>query len=91
MEPGQHVEHGARLERWLADLDQALEQAQRLTSLLGLARGRSAETRELYSRLELARSEIEHLRRAGAAYTDQPPPDWINSMLKSAGAVGLAD
>lgn len=91
MDRGQHDDDGARLERWFSDLEEALEQAQRLMSLLGLTRGRSAETRELYARLELARTEIEHLRQAGVVEVDQLPPDWIKSMLQSAGTLGPAD
>ena len=91
MDESEDEDDGAPLEQWLSELEDALEQAQRITSLLGLARGRSAETRELYQRLELARTEVEHLRQTARTDIDQLHPDWIKSLTASAGALGPAE
>ena len=48
--------------RWLAELAEAIEQAQRLVWTLGMAHGRSAEALDLYARLESARAEVQALR-----------------------------
>ena len=49
--------------KWLAELADALEQAQKLAWALGVSRGNSREAKALYGRLEEARSEVEALRR----------------------------
>ena len=48
--------------RWLAELADAIEQAQRLVWNLGMAHGRSGEALDLYARLEAARAEVQALR-----------------------------
>lgn len=48
--------------RWLAELANAIESAQRLAWQLGTAERPSAEARQLYSRLEAARIEVEMMQ-----------------------------
>ena len=48
--------------RWLAQLAEALEQAQKLAWRMGLLEGNSVEAMELYGRLEAARMEVQSLR-----------------------------
>jgi hypothetical protein len=48
--------------RWLAELDVAIAQAQKLAWRLGVAEGDSEEARALYARLEDLRGEVESLR-----------------------------
>ena len=48
--------------RWLAELAQAIIQAQRLAWRLGVEEGDSGEARELYGRLETVRAEVDSLR-----------------------------
>lgn len=65
--------------RWLAELADAIESAQRLAWKLGTAPHPSPEARELYSRLEAARVEVESLRgvfiRARLA-----EPAWLDAL-----------
>jgi hypothetical protein len=49
--------------RWLADLAAAIEQAQKLAWRLGVTEGNDPDALELYARLELARDEVDALRR----------------------------
>lgn len=51
--------------RWLAELAQAVDQAQRLARTLSVLKGSCAEAEDLYGRLELVRIEVEDLRRGG--------------------------
>ena len=48
--------------RWLAELAQAIAQAQKLAWRLGVAEGDNEEARELYARLEAVRAEVDSLR-----------------------------
>jgi hypothetical protein len=48
--------------RWLAELAQAIAQAQKLAWRLGVAEGDSEQARELYARLEAVGSEVNALR-----------------------------
>ena len=50
--------------RWLAELTKAIAQAQKLAWQLGFTEG-DDEARELYSRLETIRTEVESLRFGG--------------------------
>lgn len=49
--------------RWLAELAQAVDQAQRLARTLGHSESNCAQAKELYGRLESVRIEVEALRR----------------------------
>lgn len=48
--------------RWLAELADALDQAQRLVWTLGGSAERTAELMELYGRLDAAQAEVQMLR-----------------------------
>ena len=52
--------------QWLAELADALEQAQQLAWTLGVSEGRSSEAKNLYGQLESVRIEVESLRRGRA-------------------------
>jgi hypothetical protein len=66
--------------RWLAELAEALEQAERLLwSLPELPRGRS-EIMELYASLDAARAEVQALRsRRVVPSRPNPAPFWMKS------------
>ena len=51
--------------RWLAELADAIAQAQKLAWTLGVSEGDCEEARDLYARLELVRGELEALRFGG--------------------------
>jgi hypothetical protein len=51
--------------RWLAELAEAVTEAQRLARSLSVANGNHVEAEDLYGRLELVRIEVEDLRRGG--------------------------
>jgi hypothetical protein len=64
--------------RWLVELADALEQAQRLTWRMGLSGGGNADAMELYGRLEAARVEAQSLQLGGfKAASSQYSPAWI--------------
>lgn len=64
--------------RWLAELAQAVEEAQSLVWRLGLE-GTSAQTMELYGRLEIVRGEIAALRlRSERIALRDFEPDWLD-------------
>lgn len=68
--------------RWLAELAEAIGQAQRLAWRLGVAEGDSEEARELYARLEAVRSEVDALRFGDwVAVRSEIDPMWIQSLL----------
>jgi hypothetical protein len=51
--------------RWLTELADAVDQAQKLAWRLGVAEGDSEEARALYARLEAVRAELDSLRFGG--------------------------
>jgi len=53
----------AERSRWLAELAQAIDEAQRLARNLGDSERKCAHAKELYGRLESVRIEVEALRR----------------------------
>jgi hypothetical protein len=55
---------GVERSRWLGELAQAIDDAQRLVWELGSAAGLSVDTLDLYARLEVVRDELERMRRA---------------------------
>jgi hypothetical protein len=74
--------------RWLAELAQAVAQAQKLVWTLGVMEGDNEEARELYARLELVRSDVEALRFGGwVEVREEVDPLWLNRLLESAGPV----
>ncbi len=69
--------------RWLAELADAIDQAQRLLWALAGSDQASAETRALYGQLEAVRGEIDSLRRGAGAQEDEQLGDigdWLGSL-----------
>ena len=63
--------------RWLAELAEAIDQAQRVAWALGIAEGDDLEAKELYGRLEIARVEVESLRhRRWTRHSAEIDPAW---------------
>jgi hypothetical protein len=65
---------------WLAQLADAIEGAQRLAWQLGTKEHASSEARELYSRLEAARLELDSLRGFGGYRVKAPDFDWLQQL-----------
>jgi len=64
--------------RWLAELSEAIVQAQRLTWNLGIINGDNREARDLYGRLEAVRTEAESLRLGDwSGSHEEIDPQWI--------------
>ena len=55
----------AERSRWLAELAEAIAEAQRLARTIGVPEGSCAPANALYERLEAVRIEVEALRRGG--------------------------
>ena len=53
----------AERSRWLAELAQAIDQAQQLARTLGDSESNGAQAKELYGRLEAVRVEVDAIRR----------------------------
>ena len=68
--------------RWLAELSQALDEAQKLASTLGLHHSDSPEAAELWARLAAAKVQVKGLRlgRADDPFGDQSPK-WTNHAI----------
>lgn len=68
--------------RWLAELGQAINQAQKIAWRLGVAEGDMLEAREVYARLEVLRGELEVLRTTGwADIRREVEPNWLERIL----------
>jgi hypothetical protein len=65
---------------WLAQLAEAIEGAQRLAWQLGTQEVTSVEARQLYGRLELARLELDSLRRLLGNAGGAIEPDWLQKL-----------
>ncbi len=65
---------------WLAQLAETIEGAQRLAWQLGTCGGTSAEARELYGQLEVARMELDSLRGMTRGTSIQIEPDWLQKL-----------
>lgn len=72
-------ESAATRARWLAELANAIESAQRLAWQLGTATRPSPEARELYGRLEAARVEVESMRGI-SIHTPLAEPAWLAAL-----------
>ena len=55
----------AERSQWLAEIAQAVDEAQRLTKRLGASAADSAAAKEIYDSLEAIRIEVDSLRRGG--------------------------
>jgi hypothetical protein len=67
--------------RWLAELSDALEQAQALVWRLGPAEGRRIDALDLSVRLETARAQVRSLRLSRASEpSEDSNPDWSNRL-----------
>lgn len=70
--------------QWLAELAEAIDEAQKLLWRLGVSEGSSPRANELYARLEAARAEVDALRRSGSKeLTAEAHPDWLDLLLSS--------
>ena len=68
--------------RWLSNLAQALDEAQKVAWRLGVSEGDSAEAKELYGRIETVRAEVERLRLSGSRrISEESGPDWSDLLL----------
>lgn len=69
---------------WLSQIAEAIESAQKLAWQLRTKEGASAEARQLYNRLETARSELETLSgiASSPAVSDV---DWLHALGWSGG------
>jgi len=78
--------------RWLAELAVAIEQAQKLAWRLGVSEGDDPEAKDLYSRLEAAREEVESLRRGGwAGEQRELDPFWMKLLPWRSPVLGDSD
>lgn len=69
---------------WLAEIADAIEDAQRLAWRLGVSEGHSSEALRLYGELELARAELEALRKGAIPRLQaELPPIWLQSIRDS--------
>lgn len=67
---------------WLAQLAQAIEGAQRLAWQLGTREATSAEARDLYSRLEAAKMELQSIQGLARTrlYEQLVDLDWLEKL-----------
>lgn len=69
--------------RWLAELADALEQAQHVAWDLGIREDSSLEAMELYGRLEAARAEVQSLRLGRFhAGPENKGPEWTELLFR---------
>jgi hypothetical protein len=68
--------------RWLSELADALDEAQKVAWRLGVSEGDSAEAKELYGRIEAAQAEVDRLRLSGSRrIREESDPDWTDIQL----------
>lgn len=65
---------------WFVRLAEAIEGAQRLAWQLRTSESASTEARELYSRLEYVRLEVESLRQVAVRPVEKSDPDWLKKL-----------
>ena len=81
----------AQRARWLAELADAIEEAQRIAWRLGISEGDDPDARNLYARLEATRDEVDSLQRGGwAGAQQQLDPIWMNLLAWHPG-IGTPD
>ena len=91
---GRAVDRASGTDRaqWLAELADAVEQAQRLAWTLGVSEGTSHEARELYGRLEAVRIEMESLRQGQWEKIQRDiDPKWLDPSAWLGSAPDLSD
>lgn len=66
--------------QWFAQLEEAIEAAQRLAWQLGSQQSTSDEARELYGRLHEARIQLDSLRGFGRQKAPEVEPDWLQEL-----------
>lgn len=72
-------ESAAARARWLAELTEALLQAQDIAWRIGQTRGQSSEAMDLYARLEAVRGEVRSLQlRSAPGRKAETGPKWTN-------------
>ena len=65
---------------WFVRLAEAIEGAQRVAWQLRTSASASAEARELYSRLEYVRLEVESLRQVPVRHSHKTDSDWLKRL-----------
>jgi hypothetical protein len=84
------VPSGADRARWLAELAQAVEEAQHLVWQMGSAVGGSSAMLDLSARLEVVRHELESIRRGRRRVEEAP--EWTefrrSALFEPAGGTG---
>jgi hypothetical protein len=74
--------------RWLTELADAIDQAQKLAWRLGVAEGDSEEARTLYARLEAVRAEVDSLRFGGWVEVRRPIDlTWLEQLIRESDAL----
>ena len=74
-EPGESI--AADRARWLAELSESLDEAQKLLMRLGIGTAESPLEMELYLRIEGARCAVQGLRlRPMGTFTEATGPEW---------------
>ena len=74
-EPGESI--AADRARWLAELSESLDEAQRLLMRLGIGTAESPVALELYLRIEGARCAVQGMRlRPMGSFTEVTTPEW---------------
>lgn len=69
--------------RWLDELAAAIDDAQRVAWHIGIVEGGGGEAMELYGRLEIARAELEAIRKSGwASMRQEFPPEWMDFLRR---------
>lgn len=68
--------------QWLAQIRDTIDSAQRLAWQLRTRDAISSEARELYSRLEAAKLELESMRET-ESWRGASPPDWLADLSRS--------
>jgi hypothetical protein len=69
---------GAQRSRWLAELSEALQEAQRLLWQIDAGGLRSVDALELSARLEAAHAQVRSLRLRNSQSAINSAPEWTN-------------
>ena len=64
--------------RWLAELSRAIDEAQKLATVVGATEGKRRDAQELHAQLDAIRIEVEMLRRGrDTGARTEVDPEWI--------------